>query len=335
MTTPTRPRARQGFTLVEMLVVIVIIGILAGLITAAAFRARIAAKQAVIKLEVEQLAMAIEHYKSEVGEYPPDCVFLQTSGQTLTDARNDVLRHLRKLFPRYVPIGNNATDSDWKRFCDDVKNSYASIDPDKFEPGSALLFFLGGLPEKNTGEWIPAGFHVNPTNPFQIGGPRTKPYFEFARDRIKVTEPKPDNASVTRCLHYYPAGIAAPYVYFKARGKEYGTTDSKTAPKVVYPSYYEHKATNVCVPYLEPPTNEPDETKWRPDLPANQRLWRSLGKFQIISAGLDGEFGTGWGFRYTKAGRELDADGKNPTNLNAGNLDNLTNFAEGTLEDEM
>lgn len=338
MTIPTRTRPRQGFTLVEMLVVIVIIGILAGLITAAAFRARIAAKQAVIKMEMSQLEMALENYKSEVGDYPPDCVFLQTCTAAGSDAaaltskaQNDILRHIRKRFPRFTAA------TSWTALCNHIMQNdgyhYPSINLNTLDPSRALFFFLGGLPERNTGDWVPAGFHSDPTDPFRTGGPRTKPFFEFNRDRIE-----PFTGS---CPRFYPpyldkAPTQAPYVYFKCRSKEYGATDPATPPTKVYPSVceYDPANNNIAVAYLEPPTSG-TETTWRPDVPGNPRLWRSPAKFQIICSGLDGKFGEGHVFRYTKAGRQLDLDGANPVNLNADNFDNLTNFAEGTLEDEM
>jgi len=94
------PRPRHAFTLVELLVVITIIGILAGLITAAAVNARRAAKRAVIRTEISELEMAIEKYKTEYGEYPPDFFGLQfPDGSNMRcEARRAVLRHLRKRF---------------------------------------------------------------------------------------------------------------------------------------------------------------------------------------------------------------------------------------------
>ncbi len=68
----TKRTLRHGFTLVEMLVVVAIIGILAGLITAAATVAIKTAKKAVITMEFTQLDQALKAYKDKYGEYPPD-----------------------------------------------------------------------------------------------------------------------------------------------------------------------------------------------------------------------------------------------------------------------
>ena len=82
-------RKRPAFTLVELMIVVVIIAILAGLTTVGTRIAIRKSKEATVTLALEQLSMAIEKYKNDIGEYPPD----------FTDL-NAVTRHVRKRWPR-------------------------------------------------------------------------------------------------------------------------------------------------------------------------------------------------------------------------------------------
>ena len=92
-----------GFTLVEMLVVVLIIGILAGLISAAAVRGLHRAKVARIGIDIQQISLALEQYKQQFGEYPPDFSSIDGSGSTADiAAENLVMTHLSKAFPRYT-----------------------------------------------------------------------------------------------------------------------------------------------------------------------------------------------------------------------------------------
>ena len=73
-------RRRRGFTLVEMLVVIAIIGILAGLLTPAVQAARKNAIRRQCQSQINNLALACESFKADLGFYPDSRGFEQFSG---------------------------------------------------------------------------------------------------------------------------------------------------------------------------------------------------------------------------------------------------------------
>ena len=136
---------RFGFTLVEMLTVIAIIGILAALMSGAMVAVRARVQKAAISAELKQLEMALEAYKTTYGEYPPDG----------TDAVA-VRRHLAKAYPRVTNLAAPA-----------------------IKPETALVFWLGGPIVKGR----PVGFSKNPTKPDLTGTdtttPRNAPLFDF------------------------------------------------------------------------------------------------------------------------------------------------------------
>jgi prepilin-type N-terminal cleavage/methylation domain-containing protein len=65
-------RRTRGFTLIEMLVVISIIGILAGMTVGISRLASDKMRRSRIKAELQALVMAIEAYKAKYDVYPPD-----------------------------------------------------------------------------------------------------------------------------------------------------------------------------------------------------------------------------------------------------------------------
>jgi len=138
---------RSGFTLVEMLVVITIIGILAGLIVAGVLPALTAAKRAQIVLDISELEKALAMYKSTYGAYPPD--FSGTPAQNTLRLN----QHLSRIFPRR----NQITDQ-------------PQVAIGRLDPSESLVFWL-------------SGFSKDPTRPLTGQGARI-PMTEFDKTRL-------------------------------------------------------------------------------------------------------------------------------------------------------
>ncbi len=66
------PRRARGFTLLEILVVLAIIGLIAAIAAPQVFRSLGGAKSDSAKVQIEALATGIDLYRLEVGSLPPD-----------------------------------------------------------------------------------------------------------------------------------------------------------------------------------------------------------------------------------------------------------------------
>ncbi len=206
MKTSSKPRrrpARSGFTLVEILTVIVIIGILAGIAIPAVTSALRTAREAAIRLEIDVLGQALDAYQLKYGEYPPDF-----SDWT------QVERHFRKAFPsiddnelrilaQLTYLQNPA--SNYGR----VGSSMMAPDPDprgraafEFHPHSldraeALVFCLGGFSSDSkrpfTGQGGPLTLIPSSTNPltylnYQYNTERDNAFFDFDASQLSIRQ---------------------------------------------------------------------------------------------------------------------------------------------------
>jgi prepilin-type N-terminal cleavage/methylation domain-containing protein len=91
----------RGFTLVELLVVITIIGILAALITTAAIGALKSSRRAEIKAELNQMDGGFNEVKNKSTAFPPNCQTDGTTGPIVeATAYADLRRYMKLAFPR-------------------------------------------------------------------------------------------------------------------------------------------------------------------------------------------------------------------------------------------
>ncbi|MGA2059071.1 MAG: type II secretion system protein [Thermoguttaceae bacterium] len=256
-----------GFTLVEMLVVLVIIAILAGLISAVAYRGIARAKVARIGMEISQLSQALNNYKTQFGEYPPDFSDMSANGQAL------VLRHIASAFPRF-------TVSTWANLRTEILNTtnpQVDINIITLNPSTALRFWLGGMSDA---QGRPIGFSKDPAHPFDnTTSSRIGPFFEFDPGRLPLQP-------TSELGKYYAKGVipgtGQPYIYLRAElGQPDPNKPGQTEQKREYFNYtgtgytFKQGATSGAKPYWD----------------QRNMGWVNPDSFQILCCGLDGKFG--------------------------------------------
>jgi prepilin-type N-terminal cleavage/methylation domain-containing protein len=273
MSTCHRSRARRrkqaGFTMVELLVVVVVIAILIGLLVPVITGALRTAKNAATSSEINQLAQALASFKSKYGDYPPSRILLCETGVypvgntqpigpgdiTLGALAQRSLIAMRKFFPRVVfsTGGNQApptTATFWYDFNGNgigngaVKESYI------LQGHECLAFFLGGIPfqDPKSGTFGMTGFGKDPVNPFtnalvadpNYGGNsnpmysanRQPPMFEFNPSRLFLD---PNNPSPG-----YGFGLSTPGIpgYYDNQGNSPPSLAGTTLNFYVYFSGY-------------------------------------------------------------------------------------------------
>ena len=337
----SRSRYRaHGLTVVELLVVIVIIGILAGLLLPAINGARKRGQITAISLEIQNLKNAVEQYKQTYGDYPPD-------GTNIVVLE----RHLRTAFPRI-----HQTEIAKLSNLIAVPNNPCTL----LDPAESLVFFLGGFSE-------------DPRYPFSgDGGPftgdRKNAIFDFNVERLSLNDEKSLNPALENDLFpvYLPENCDLPYVYFDSRtylprpSYQYQSNNQRWAVRPAqYPS-----------PLVLPKISQGDDgyAYDSSNVPANSNLlqfgvarpyrsmqvksasiedaypakWTNPDSFQIISAGLTNHYGDYFLQSFSLTGPDNNLWLTSPhkhfpggDNYSDGDLSNITNFSRGQLEDEL
>lgn len=181
------PSNKAGFTLVELLIVIAIIGLLAGVTLVALRSARLFVGASTARQRLDDISQCLEIYKQKYGEYPPD--------SAASDA--DIQRHILKRWPKALKGGN--------------VNQMVAIAREQMDkgPGWALLFWLAGM----DGEGFLADQEEPIADPTTIDPeePRETPLIELSYD-----------SDGTAGGNYNDLGLmfkGNPIIYFRAEGK--------------------------------------------------------------------------------------------------------------------
>lgn len=86
---------KTGFTLVELLIVMVILGLLASIVAPRMFSKVDSARQGTAKAQMQVIATALDSYRLDIGYYPQDLNELLNSDKTMWDG---------PYFPQKIPL---------------------------------------------------------------------------------------------------------------------------------------------------------------------------------------------------------------------------------------
>lgn len=345
--TTNRKRANRGagFTLVEILVVIVIIGLLAGITSTVLVSARNSARGAVVATQMAQLSMALDEYKNQFGEYPPD----------FSDPEA-VMRHVKKRWPRYN-VANYAEFMEHIRYgCRlssgtieapggvDVLNGRHVWELENQAYVSALIFWLGGLPDY---DGKPSGFYANPKAPLGVGYNSANVFVPLAFPMEARREAPLFDFELKNVGYYICNAIQDPSSGLVGETQGYAIELEGDGPYAYAPVFQQG---DLPIVYFRPSANAPYGTKsfcladsedfanasisravpYMRDAQAGN--WHEDKRFQMIHPGVDGMFGPDENFDAPRDGVPATA----PKDLvYLEDEDNIVNFAEaGTLISE-
>ena len=324
-------RLRFGFTIIELMVVIVIIAILIGILVPAISKVRQTARDAEARKDISDLEQAIAQFKVSFGIEPPSRITLYAQPgdwDSMTYAPDNKRDKgiVRQIWPKF----DFAT-------CGGASNGTtfygtAMTTPINLNGAECLVFFLGGLIDPASGAFV--GFGKDPARPFALSSApasgaippagylyitnREGPFFEFKGARNTTTGQftgrltDVNNNLVPEYRDPLPQQTQ-PYLYFSAASGNYRTAPTTTGMPISMSNPWINTDCGGLMNYAY-------YSKFNNAATPTASLPYKPKSFQIISPGPDARYGTGGFF-----------DPNNNANLSADDRDNITNFHPGRL----
>jgi prepilin-type N-terminal cleavage/methylation domain-containing protein len=289
----TRKHTR-GFTLIELMVVILIIAILATLATMAGSAAIRSAKQTRIKLELDNLAGALDSYKAKYGSYPP-----------LTTAK--LRDHLQQKFPRANSTDLNTLPPNLQPY----EILWLCLRGWTNDPKRPVDFFNAGAKRDRFFEFVEAQLRESRTHQVQ-GGPVAIVYMYVPNLGKDKNEAAP--FVYFDCSRPYPlASLACDFTY-----NQNGPWNKNDEHGAVLPYFTGVRTAPTRPNYV----TDTDDLKTA--IPANEQ------KFQLVAAGLDDHYGLFAAVPAAPTDLKQYPDGVRYT---SEDNDNLVNFSGSNLGD--
>ena len=299
VTKRTNKTKRNAFTLVELMIVIVIIGILLGISAPFIFAAMRTAKEFTITYEIVQLDAAIQRFETKHGFFPPSIgpgLEIDTAG----DPRVELVefrRYLNRIAPNHAE-GTFDSGGGLEIWWEQVGSN--------LDGESSLVFWLSGLctskqyplsgnASNENSDVVLAPYNVNKDaadNDLASGvNIDRNVFFDFDIGRI-VPNGSASTAGIKSYIQPFGKEIAGSLLAYEYRDfRSYGT---ETAYHI----------------------DDPDSTATPPEA-----IFFNADSFQIICPGMDGVVAIG-------NVRNVTSE----TNVNSSQDDNITNFSDGRLE---
>ena len=327
-------RLRVGFTLIELMVVIVIISILIGLLVPAVMSVRSKARDAEVRKDISDLEQAIAQFKVSFGIEPPSYIELfanQSDWDLPANTRyKGVIKQLWSQFDFSDCGGSSVGAVGSKTFS--LPNTPTVL---KLNGSECLVFFLGGMIDPSSGGFT--GFAKDPANPFSSAAVVTNregPFFEF-KGALKTPSGTPGDDRWTGRLtdkdkDWVPEyrdplpQQQFPYAYFNGVSGSYRTTSWTMGGTWENTDCQEIPTAGQIALGVSSPFTVMKYAYYMKSFNSNANPRASLPHkskgIQIISPGSDATYGTGGAFDPDSSGGLSTADRDNITNFHPGRL---------------